>query len=571
MSEKRDEAVLCDAVGPGTDITATVGGRGSQMREMLVRGEPWLWFVAMLIACLLVMGGIEGRLYNDSYQYLSMAHNLRTRGEIATSIIEFDTERSKGRIPAPATTVAPGYPVAIRMVESTGLSPERAGLLISLLSMAAVVPLLWLSSGWLGATRNMQRAVVLCWAINSVVIALGTSVISEGLFILLSFGGVVLLLFYEKAGESSRSFAVPVGMALIGLSYCVRYAGVLVVAALCVYTAWRVLFRRDRIMLWIASLAGCLGIVTCGMIRNAVISGTWRGGNDLVVHTPASKVLHDTVSSGYHLFFGFSSKHVGIGMVIWAMAAMMIAILLRRSVTKAAARVWSDSAVLFLLVLVGGYIAGMIYLGMTTMIIYDFNPRYFLPILPEGLLLGAAIAAAMWRLQMDARRPRLIGILVAIALCGYVVENIRDLHNSSYYPGHVLVAGYFQEQESTPLEQWVETHIPPDSVVLATDGQASAYALHRNMISLVSPRMSHGKWDEEEVRQTMAAFRARYLITYPGMSYELAPEQDDSPFLHSLVQGEHPSWLVMAAHNSHVAIFEDTELKENTRLSSADR
>lgn len=570
MSEKRDEPVLRDAVTARAD---RINGRSNRIREMLVQRELWIWFLAMVIACLLNMRGLEGVLYNDSYQYLSMAHNLQNQGEIATSIIEFDTERSKGRVPAPATTVAPGYPVAIWAVDWTGLSPVKAGSLISVVSMAAVVPLLWLGSGLLGATRNMKRAVVLCWAMNSVVITLGTSVLSEGLFILLSCGGVVLLLYYEKAGGSSRNFAVPVGMALIGLSYCVRYAGVLVVAALCVYTAWRVLFRRDHVMLWISSLAGCLGIVTCGMIRNAVISGTWRGGNDLVVHTAASKVLHDTASSGYHLLFGLTSKHIGIGMVISAMAVMLAGILLRRSVAKAAGGFWNDSAIHLLFVLVGGYVAGMIYLGMTTMIIYDYNPRYFLPILPEVLLLGAAVSAAVWPLQTDARKRRLIGVLVVVALSGYAVENIRALHNSGYYPGHLLVASYFREptDESTPLEQWVKSHIPPDGIVLATDGQASAYALHRKMVSLVSPRMSHGRWDEQEVRQTMAAFHARYLITYPGMPYELAPEQDDSPFLHSLLQGEHPSWLVVAAHNSHVAIFEDTELKEDVQLSSAGR
>ncbi len=556
----------------GATLSATNDGN-SPLREALVRGEVWLWFLAMVVACLLVMRGVEGKLYNDSYQYLSMAHNLRARGEIATSIIEFDTERSRGRIPAPATTVAPGYPVAICAVEWLRLSPEKAGLLVSLVSMAAVVPLLWLGSGLLAATRNMQRAVALCWVINAVAITIATSVISEGLFILLSLGGVVLLLYYEKSGEGNR-FVVPLGMALIGLSYWVRYAGVLLVAGLCVYTAWRVLFRRGQVILWISSLAVCLGIVACGMFRNLVISGTWRGGNDLVVHTPASKVLHDTASIGYHLFFGLSRPHLGIGIVISVMTAMAIGFVLREGAAKAAARLCSDPVVLLLLVLVGGYVSGMIYLGMTTMIISNYSPRYFLPILPEVFLLGAAVAAALWRLQTNARKRRMTVMLASVALCAYAGENIRDLQRYKYNPGHVMVARYFQEplQESKPLADWVESHIPPESVVLATDGQASAYALKRKVISLVSPAMSHGKWDEQEVRRTMAAFHARYLIIYPGMPDDLAPEQRDSAFLHSLAQGEHPSWLVMAARNSHVAILEDIEeSRENSRLSSVGR
>jgi len=548
--------------------------RRNWWREALESYEVWLWLLLMVLTCLPTVhraGG--GKLFNDSYQYLSMAQNLRARGEIATSIIEFDTERSSGRIPAPATTVAPGYPVAIRAVEWAGFTTERAGLLVSLVGMAAALPLLWWGAGLLGAARNGQRAVVLCWAVNSGVVGFATSVLSEGLFILLSLGGVVLLLYYEKAGEDSRKIALVAGMALIGLSYCVRYAGILVVAPVCLYTAWRVLFRRERIMLWISSLAVCLAIVACGMIRNAMIAGTWRGGNDLVVHTRLSKVLHDTASIGYHLFFGFSSTHLGIGAVIAVLAVLAIGILMRGSAAKCAIREF-DPATLLLLMVVGGYVAGMIYLGMTTMIIFNFSPRYFLPILPELLLLGAAGAATAWHLQTDLRKRRAIGVLAVIALCAYAGENIRDLQRYDVHPEHLLVAGYYQEAtpEGRPLADWVEKNIPTNSVVLATDGQASAYVLHRLTISLVSPQMSHGKWDENEVRQTMAAFHARYLIAYPRASDESAPEQRESAFLHSLAQGEHPYWLVVATRTSDVVIFEDTdEGQEAGRLSSQSR
>jgi hypothetical protein len=546
-------------------MTTSLQG-STNTRETLGRYEVWLWISVMVLVCLLSIRGVGGKLANDSYQYLSMAHNLQSRGEIATSIIEFDTERSRERIPAPATTVAPGYPVAIRAVEWTRIRPESAGLLISLISMAAVVPLLWWGAGMLGATRGMQRAAVLIWVINAQVVEHATSVLSEGLFTLLVVGGVVLLICYEKMGESSRPFVVVMGMALIGLSYFVRYAGLLVMAALITYTAWRVLYRRDRIMLWVSSLTACMGIVACGMIRNTVIAGTWRGGNDLVVHTPASKVLHDTVSIGYHLFFGASRPHLGIALVVSAAAMMAIAVILRKNFAKVAA--WPDSVV-FLSILLGGYTAGMMYLGMTTMIIFNFSARYFLPILPEVILLGAAVMASVWPLETQVRERRALGVLAAIALCAYAGENVREIHKYDYRPEHLMVAAYYTEPtlEGTSLGAWVEKNIPPESVILATDGQASAYAIHRATISLVSPRMSHGKWDENQVRQTISTFHARYLITYPGISDDSAPEQRESTFLHGLMQGERPSWLVLAAQSPHVTIFEDTE---NTERQQAD-
>ncbi|PSH04492.1 MAG: hypothetical protein CXZ00_06615 [Acidobacteria bacterium] len=524
--------------------------------------EVWLWTLAMLLVCLLADRGVGGKLFNDSYQYLSMAYNLRTHGEIATSIIEFDTERSKERIPAPATTVAPGYPIAIRVFELTSISPEKAGLLVSIAGMTAVIPFLWLSSGLMGATRNMQRAAVLIWGINTEVVTYATSVLSEGLFIFFLFGGVTLLIYYLKTGEGNREIALPLGMASFALSYCVRYAGLLAIAALVVYVAWRIVFRRERTALWLSSLAGCFAIVSFGMMRNEVISGTWRGGNDLIVHTPIAKVLHDTASIGYHLLLG-PSRHIGLSAMIAAVSAVALFFLLRANSKQIASWIWSDTVVLLLL-LVGAYVAGMIYLGMTTMIIYNFSTRYFLPILPVVILLGTATAALAWPTYPDVRRRRAAAVLAAVALIAYTGLNIRGIQMYDYRPQHLTMAAYYIEptQDGTTLLAWVEKNIPAESVVLATDGQASAYAIKRPTISLVSPRMSHGTWDENEVRRTMATFHSRYLITYPGISDDVAPEQRESPFINSLLQGKNPSWLVRAAYNSHVSIFENKEFEQ---------
>ena len=38
----------------------------------LGRYEVWLWTLAMLLICLLADRGVGGKLFNDSYQYLSM-------------------------------------------------------------------------------------------------------------------------------------------------------------------------------------------------------------------------------------------------------------------------------------------------------------------------------------------------------------------------------------------------------------------------------------------------------------------------------------------------------------------
>src|SRR6185369_8802954 len=103
------------------------------------RREVLFWCalaVALLMANVLRTGGPG--FMNDSYQYLSTAENINAGHGLSTSIVNFDVERRSHKVPAPLTTFPPGYAVAIAQVNRTGLDPERAGLLFSMLSFVAL-------------------------------------------------------------------------------------------------------------------------------------------------------------------------------------------------------------------------------------------------------------------------------------------------------------------------------------------------------------------------------------------------------------------------------------------------
>src|ERR1700745_4044411 len=84
-----------------TRLPAVVPTRPARMRLR----ELGLWCVLMATVGVLNLIHDGGpHLWNDSYQYLSVAENLRDHGEAATSLVFFDSERRSGRIPAPITT-----------------------------------------------------------------------------------------------------------------------------------------------------------------------------------------------------------------------------------------------------------------------------------------------------------------------------------------------------------------------------------------------------------------------------------------------------------------------------------
>lgn len=534
------------------------------MKVMITKLEPCLWVFAMAALSFFSVHRDGVRFSNDSYQYLSVAEQIRTAGKIATSIVHFDTERARAQLPAPETTFPPGYSAAIDSLAWTHLSPEESARLISLAGMLTVVPLLWYAAGLFGVTMALRRIAVGAWVLNSQAIGYSGFVLSEGLFTAVLLVVIVLLIFSELGDRITNRLAVPVAIALIGLSYWIRYAAILVAASLAVYACWLAVRRDSRAALWFASLPLCFGPIACAMIRNSRIAGTWRGGNDLVVHRSLLHICIVFVKQSYLLLFGSIKATEVLGIVV---ACLVLAILftLIASAKNLLKPVLLRSPVPLLITLLAGYSAGMFYLGTHTVI--SFDARYFIPIVPEFILLCAAVFSRYWLAASKRQIRQRVRLLATAAMLGYVFLNLYDLTSTRYVSIHIPLTAFYNEPTSggIPLKNWVDTRIPPQTPVLATDGQATAYVLHHPTISTVEPAYSARRWDEEEVRRTMSTYHAKYLITYPGLS----SEQEESQFLRSLNEGEHPSWLVPTVRTANVEIFEMLTPPDSTVTSQA--
>jgi len=518
------------------------------------RAEFLGWCVlaaAVLVLRLFALGGPA--MENDSYQYLSVAANFAKGHPASTSIVHFDSERSHGQIPAPMTTFPSGYPAAVAAFASAGLPPETAAVAVSAAAVLLLLGLYRLAARRLELGGLGTRFLFLWTFANAEVLTFGTFILTEALFTLLATGAVLLL----AAGTADRPEAdgawppLLAAGALIGLAYWVRYAGLFLYIAAVAYLGFLLLRGRRRAALrGAAAMLVATGIIALGLLRNVLQVGDWKGGNEKVVHHALSGVLVDFVAAIVRLFSGnglsagvlLPDLLLGAGLVLLAGIAFggRAAWKPRRAALLAAA-----------LCFIGLYCAAMIHMGQASVI--TFGIRMFFPLLPSCLLvLALLVTQAQERLAPARQGLFTAGLLLASA--AYVGLNVRGLLRQHPEPAPHLVARAALQQEVGPgrtLEAWIGEHVRPDEVIVATQGQATAYALHRPTLSLVSLSYSKQRWDEAAVKAAMRGYHATYLLLYAGER----PELFQSPFLEALQAGTCPSWLAPAAATRDVRVY----------------
>lgn len=517
------------------------------------RWEILLWCLASLALTAYQLGRTSGpRLSYDSYQYLNIAHHLASEGSAQTSIIHFDEERAQGRVPAPVSIFPIGYPALVAGLHVLGLNLETAALAVSIAALVGVVLLLAALAGRLGFDAWATRAALFLWSANSQVPEFSVSVLTEPLFVLVSLSAVALLVSGETSSRGSGIFA---GCVLAGAAYWVRYAGLLLVASVCLYGAFRCLRNQQR-KTWLAALMTTGAIVGASMLRSLIQTGAWQGGGERDRFHPLGEVLRTFLRAIYHLFLGDGAIFLpalllfGVGLL----AAVLLVVTRRSSLPSRNAGL---PAMLWLYVVV--YTAGMIYLGIVSMI--SFGTRMFFPLLPILVLSIAAWAASAMRgLVAGGARWRALTVAFALAAGGYVLLNARSLARPLSPAPHEEIARWLNRpvQDSPTLRDWMERHIPSGQTLVASEGQALAYLTNRPVISLVNSAFSSQVWDEAAVHETMRRYKASYLMVYPGASADYAPVQSQSPFLAALsrdVAPETPRWLNLVADNGLARVF----------------
>lgn len=533
-----------------TPPAATAGGRPPTRRE-IGRREIGLWSLgsaALTTAVTLALPHLG--IGNDSYQYLGVADNLLTGAGVTTDIPFFDVETAHGVVPSPITTHPPGYPVAIAAVRLLGLPPVAAAVAVSVLAATLTVLVLGLACRRLGVPRWAARVAVAGFALNPFTLVYAGSVLSESLFTLLVTCAVLGMVVAERTG--ARTASVLAGVAL-GVSVHVRYAGLFVVVGAAVGLTLLLLARRDRrsALALALSVGTALPLFAPLLVRNQLVAGTWRGGNDVDVDHPVLELLAKTAWTGVHLVIGDASGPARVLQALLSVAVLAALVLLVRRRPDL-----RDGAFVLLAAAVVVYSVLMFEAGLVSAISY--GPRMFLPVLPAALLLVALVAARV----RDAR-PVASGAAVragaAVVAVAALAVGVLGAFAKADTPPHVGVS----ERLAAPVAgggtaaQWLGAHLAPGEPILAADGQATGYVLQEPVVGLVESTFSDTRWDEETIDATMDRFGARYLLLHRHpQDGGGALVQQESPFLGILLAGRPAESLRPVASSAEVLVLE---------------
>jgi hypothetical protein len=530
--------------------------------------EVVAWALLALVGALSVRAYRPTPLLDDSYQYLNVAEHFARGQGLTTSLVHFDAERSHGRIPAPVTTFPPGYPVVLAAV-GEGRDLEAAARLVSCVCYAGTAAFLAWALILTGVTAVLRQVVMLLFATNAVALSFAASVLSEPLYMLLSTGSVVGLIWAEQSAQNGlphRSVIAGAVMAYsaAGIAYWVRYAGLFLIVALAGYAVLQLIRQRSRLRGVLLATALIPPALAAGlMLRNVVTVGTWKGGNDMAVHNSVKTVAADYVRAHFHLLLGVHAVKVEAfaGLLVAGVLGLVLLALAAVSKRGAQPQRTPNAAALLVGFCILIYSAGMFYAGLSTVI--SFGTRMFLPVLPVYLLLlgmGLHWLTLGWPARSRIVSPMLIALLIATA--GYAGVNARDfLEPHTLAPHQILATLYAQPTAGgQPLLEWVDANIRTNDVIVATDGQATGYLLHRPTISMIGAHYSPVRWECEEVKKQMQRFTSSYAIVYkPPSTPSLTPSDgfllDESRFVAAAAMGEPPCGFVAAAENSAVRIL----------------
>jgi 4-amino-4-deoxy-L-arabinose transferase-like glycosyltransferase len=536
-------------------VAVPMAGRSKHVPDWLLMASIAL--IMMAAAAWRLHGAWWPSIGNDGYQYLSVASNAKAGHIGYTSLVHFDAERRFGTIPAPMVTFPSGFPLLVAAVGELGLDLRQAALSLNLLAELGVVLCLF----WAG--RRLQWSdwacclLSGCYALNTAALSAATAVMTEPVSTLLITAGVCLLLVdADEMARRGSTTGLPwrrvIGAGLlIGLAYYVRYAALFILVGLFAATAWAWWRQGWRVSARLAVSAMVAGtLMGLGLLRNTLLVGNWRGGNEKHVFNPIAGVLTESLRAVDELALGLR----GTGAPTWLHATFFAVLLV-----GAAAWLWhvvaarapalpttskrSAAAVELAVIIAGVYAACMFYAGVFSVISY--GARMFLPILPVLYWIVAHLMCSAWLAPGSiGRRPMAVwmGGLIALHLAaqGLALATPLSRAKNMAYEQMALSDVSHGETASTVIHQL----IGPNQAMLSNTGQALGQVLQVPTVSMVSTEYSNRPWDEALVREVIQRFHITAIVVKRP-----APDEADnldvvpSPMVKAWANLQHPDWM----------------------------
>jgi hypothetical protein len=270
-------------------------------------------------------------------------------------------------------------------------------------------------------------------------------------------------------------------------------------------------------------------------------------------------VLSETAKAFFHLVFGDAvafRSDIWIAIFAVSIAAIAMAFFLawRRSLFAGRGG-FAKNAYFWLGGMLVVYIAGVMLTVMVT-IAADIA-RYVRPAYPLALVLLSGLFSI-------ALRGKWIGAAVAMVVAILAIQLRSLTAPASLGPEHAANSLLNQPLEpGVTAAAWLERYVAPGHVMVAADGQALHYLLHRDVVSVLPPPFTARQIDSEGYHELMMRFHARYLVLFPSFGKHQLSAQFDTPFLRGLATGSPPPpWLTESRRTPSIAIYECTSCAE---------
>ena len=331
---------------------------------------------------------------------------------------------------------------------------------------------------------------------------------------------------------------------LAGLSYWVRYAGILWIAA-CLTIVWAELWRRKKgERFWRTAVAAtCIAVVSIAplAIRNVMLVGDWRGGNNTAFSISLGRLAINGFRAFVHTVLGDGTVRqlaLAAAIAFIGIAGICVVALRRpvkpRSVVLEARRPAAGWWVL--LAASSIYLGGIAAIAFRSVISYD--SRMYLPVLPQLIaLVVMGVELTIWRLPQKGWLRSAGPGIAACLLVGYCVANALS-------GGRAGADGFQQTQQALlqadatglSVERRLSQELQPGEAIAATNGQMAGYILKRRTLSLVGLPYGRMPWNEGTLRTEMTRFGTRYLLVFRDAA--LDPVVEQSQYLAALGDGQ---------------------------------
>jgi hypothetical protein len=302
-------------------------------------------------------------------------------------------------------------------------------------------------------------------------------------------------------------------------------------------------------------------------MRNIFLGESWRGGNDKPVSNGFLATAKILLTGLYHLLFGQISptEHrvltaltaIGSGIVIVS-AALFVPRrgLARKPRIDRAAGMCRIEVLSYAII----YTVGMFYLGMTSVI--SFGTRMFVPLVPILLILICIAFDALFEQTRGLLKRSALWLACFALGIAYGGDNLLSATRWNAPAPHAIAEQklakplVFPPAVNASMRAWIEARLRPQEALTAAGGQATAYVLRRNVISILGREYASEDWDAAFLHAAMQHYRSRYLLLYTPLDGTEPEEEKDWPFLRNLVQGVTPPWLARSASSTAAVLFE---------------